>query len=467
MRIIAVYDDYAHAPEIEYAFDLLLSPYATWYEVVPLDKLGEYSTDGDIIISYGKTPIPSSHIHIYQSPFFNEPFVPAGIGAFWAEPPAPSTFAGAFWPAGSNITDILALSFSMVTRYEETVSDAHDAYGRFPASTSIAYRNGFLDIPEVNVFIELLWSRLQELGVEKKPIWPDGKEFATCLTHDVDVIRRFRFPRVLVAIGASLVRRHSPKEAIEITTDYLRVLLGGKCSADSFDYIVDSEQALGVIPTFYFMASNSRWYRAEETIQRRDVAEVAKRMKQLGCEVGLHGSYDSYDDQLMAIGERNRIANLIGDNQSKSFGSRQHYLRWSNPYTWRIAENLGVLYDSTLGYPEQVGFRCGMCLPFKPFDLRRRRVMDLWELPLTVMDSTLMDYRGLTPEEGYEETIRLIEEVKKVNGVAVLLWHNNSLCDKGRWKGWKETYRRVLEYLEGENVFIGGGKQIIDWYSQR
>lgn len=150
---------------------------------------------------------------------------------------------------------------------------------------------------------------------------------------------------------------------------------------------------------------------------------------------------------------------------NKSYGCRQHYLNWKSPGTWRIQEQLGILYDTTLSFADSIGFRCGICLPFKPFDVVENRRLNIWELPLTVMEGSLqgLNYQNLSPEEGYKEIIRHIEIVKKFSGVFVLLWHNHSLEDSEGWKGWKKVYEEVMEYISRQNAFVSSGRNIIGW----
>ena len=62
------------------------------------------------------------------------------------------------------------------------------------------------------------------------------------------------------------------------------------------------------------------------------------------------------------------------------------------------------------------------------------------------MDGTLRDYLDLNIDESYEKTAKLIDEVKKVNGTFILLWHNETLSDEKRWTGWKALYRKILDY---------------------
>ena len=40
--------------------------------------------------------------------------------------------------------------------------------------------------------------------------------------------------------------------------------------------------------------------------------------------------------------------------------------------------------------------------------------------------------------------LQLSSNVREVEGVLVLLWHNESVSDRWQWKGWKAFYQEVL-----------------------
>ena len=143
------------------------------------------------------------------------------------------------------------------------------------------------------------------------------------------------------------------------------------------------------------------------------------------------------------------------------FGGRQHYLRWKTPNTWEILEQAGLKYDTSLSFADHEGFRCGICLPYKPFDVVENRVLDIWELPLTVMDGSLFNYQSLFPEEGFQRIKALIDTIKKYNGVFVLLWHNSSF-DELRLPGWTEVYEKTLEYIGKQNIFNDTTKGVLN-----
>jgi hypothetical protein len=77
-----------------------------------------------------------------------------------------------------------------------------------------------------------------------------------------------------------------------------------------------------------------------------------------------------------------------------------------------------------------IGFRCGICYPFKVFDLKTKSKLDIVEIPLIMMDVTLTNYMKINPTKELNEIIvRVINQVKKHDGVLNIIWHNNSYYD--------------------------------------
>ena len=81
----------------------------------------------------------------------------------------------------------------------------------------------------------------------------------------------------------------------------------------------------------------------------------------------------------------------------------------------------------------------------KTFDLEADREIDLWEIPLIVMDGTLLHYRNLKPSQGEEIIYNLAHRCKGVEGTFTLLWHNTSF--QGEWALWGDMYNSVVRNL--------------------
>lgn len=482
--IIAVYDDQAFASQIIYTFNFILSVFGVDYKILKLQEFTRehYDPVGTLIISYGKECINTVslvHIHIYSSDFFGDNYLkPASM----PRQPLPcyeslpviyasnKELGGWVLSAGDTIQttiDIIASSFFMVSRYEEVIIDTFDKHERFPATASLAYREGFLDRPIVNEYIELLWKWIKELypDIQRKALWPDGKKFAVCLTHDVDVMRKYSLIPPVIKIGATLIKQKNIIKAFKIGLEYLACLLRIKRDPyDTFNWLTKLET--GFSSTFFFMAGGNNKYDTGCTIKNTRAQKLAKRLKKQGFEIGLHASYNSYGSEIIMLEEKQVFNKVLGNTES---GCRQHYLRWKTPHTWRAQEKAGIIYDATLTYADHAGFRCGICLPFKPFDILDNRVLNIWEIPLTVMDGSLQNlaYQNLTPDEGYEVICNLIDRVKKVNGVFVLLWHNSAFDPDSGWSGWGKVYNRTLLKTKNEEAFTSGCAGILNHFCSR
>lgn len=482
--LLVTYDCHDFSAPIEYTFALIFSIYGIDCSIIPLHefKTSSFDLDKSMVISYGKIKPElkvAKQVHIYAADFFGEDFLkPASMPKTPLQlyDDLPVIYHGhgqfdSFVKKSENLIetniDIIASSFFMLSRYEEMVQDTKDQHERFPAKASLAYQERFLHRPIVNEYIELLWSWIQSLepGLKRRPFWPGNKDFAFCLTHDVDSLKRYSFRPPLLRIGYTILKRRKPRLALAIALDYLFSMLRVKKDPfDTFDYMLSLERAYGFKSSFYFKSGGDSIFNRNYSIAEPKVIKLIKEIEERGCEVGLHAGYNSYDDlEKMAL-EKARLDKIVG---SKRYGCRQHVIRWKTPNTWRIQERLGLLYDTSLTFADHTGFRCGICLPFKPFDVMENRELNIWELPLTVMEGSLQNpnYQNLPPEAAYEEMLQLVNMVKKFKGVFVLLWHNSSFDSSGGWKGWKEVYEKLMEYVSQQAIWGASGREIIEWWS--
>ena len=456
--------------QIEYTFNLIISIYGIPHRVIPYGELAKIQIDPlSVVISYGKERPKGKfthQVHIYESSLFDFnylkpesmpdtplsrfqdiPIIYSGNGNLpdWV---IIQENEGEGRVVETNI-DIIASSFFMLTRYEEAVTPVQDKYGRFPAVASLAYQEGFLDRPIVNEYIDLLWSGIEKfnLGLKRKKLW-NRKNFAVCLTHDVDALRKYNWYPPLRAIASWTLKHGKPGRSLAVIKDYLRAKLKGD-PYDKFDYLIKLSRQHGFVSTFYFMSGGRTKYDQNYQITDRRTGALMGKIRENGFEVGLHTSFDAYKDPEPIAAERAKLEDALGIEVA---GCRQHYLRWKTPESWRAREQAGLKYDTSLSFADHEGFRCGICVPFRPFDVIENRELNIWELPLIVMDGSLFNYQGLSPERALNRVRSLIETVKTYNGLFVLLWHNSSLDDSDR-PGWKYVYEEVLEYLSEQNVF--------------
>lgn len=476
-----VYENKKFNLQIKYTFKLLLSTFNIEYKFFNYEELNSRELSKQIpFISYGKRkPKFSSnyHIHIYESCLFGREYLK--LESMPREPidwykDIPIIYKGegninkwVEYYKEDNVNsietniDIIASSFFMVSRYEEVVNPVEDKYERFPAYASLAYRQNFLNIPVVNAYIELLgsWIKSIDSRINMKKLWK-GAGFAVCLTHDIDELRKYRLRPPIRHLYLTLRERKIGK-FFALLCDYLNSKIRGD-PYDKFDYLMDLSDRYGFGSSYYFMCRGENKFEKYYDVCNNRVIRLLRKIRDRDFEIGLHSSLNAYCDTRILTAEKDKIEKSLG---SKIFGVRQHYILWKTPESWLTHEQAGFKYDDTLYFPNYEGFRGGICFPYKPFDILRNRTLNIWEVPITVMECSLFLHQALSPSQVLKRTKSMIDTVSKYQGLFVLLWHNSSLNDY-KYPGAKDVYESILKYLNDLNVFKGSVWDIIqEWES--
>lgn len=334
--------------------------------------------------------------------------------------------------------------WDLFTRKEEYSSDKLDEHGRFLCDDSDLKR---AFEPEVS-------SYLVDHGMKVE--FPDNKSFAVCLSHDVDDI----YPPLthsLLSSANCLKSLNFQRSAAHLIWKFR----GKKYSPYlNLSKIMDIEANYGAKSSFYFIAAEADPLRFRYNVE--DVAPELGELSDRGWEVGLHGGYYSYDNLEAIKNEKKRIETALG---RKIVGFRNHYLRFKTPDSWKILADADFKYDSTFGHSKSVGFRNGMCHPFKPYNLKEDREIEILEIPLVIMDVALFA-TSKSFDEAWEYTKKLIDTTAKLNGVITLLWHNYVFGCSFR-KDWVKLYEKALQYCSEKGAWITSGEEIYRWWENR
>lgn len=328
--------------------------------------------------------------------------------------------------------DVLASLLITLCRGEESDSQARDAYDRFPASSGIAARHGFLHRPIVDEYGLAFRQVLQVL----LPGWqPSPRQATVKLSHDIDQVG---IPFSLKStLGHTAVRRAPFASTRDLLSFADNVEPG---YLQSVRRICQISSQYGLQSAVYWKASAPGPFDTGYDIGHPKIARVIAWAKDQGIEMGVHPGYDTFRSREMLRAEVQRLRKLIG---TEALGGRQHYLRW-RPESWADWESCGLAYDSTVGFADQAGFRCGTCWPYLPWLWHEDRCADLLEIPLLVMDATLVNYMKLSPRQSLESVRELWKKCELHGGVFTLLWHNT-----GVFAPYWEHYLPILNLLRG------------------
>ena len=318
-------------------------------------------------------------------------------------------------PKSISELDIFSAAFFMLTRWEEYVDRRRDEHNRFLAKYALSYREGFLDRAIVNELIDELKDKL--LNLDKSLIFKK-REFELILTHDVDEVRFWRGKKQLFRIVAGdILKRRDMKLAYSRVKEYINIYLKrDKDPYDTFEWLMDMSESLGLKSRFYFMSGGVTKYdnRYDITSQK----ELIKKIQQRGHIIGIHPSYDAYNNFEQLKKEKELLESVC---ECSIREGREHYLRFEVPTTWQIWEDNGLEVDSTCGYADKEGFRCGTGDEFSLFNILTREKLKLKERPLVVMDCSLFDYNTYS----YKDAIFKIGKMLSQSRTFTLLWHNS------------------------------------------
>lgn len=421
---------------IAYSLGLLLETHlgVEWERAENPD---EYRSHNGPRINYGGTPQDIPELYVSASGFLSERSVRAFRPEIRRKGNLPLLFPSASKQCGMGF-DPFAAAFYMVSRYEEYLPFQPDRLGRFEAGESLAFRNGFLGVPVVDHYALLLRTAL--LKVFPALVLPERK-FTYIPTIDVDVAYAYRGRggmRTFMAGMASLARMD-----LQSLKQRIRVLSGReKDPYDTYDLQLQWHAEFGLRVYYFFLCGDYGPFDRNIAFYSPVFQKLVKRISDYAV-AGLHPSFASGDHPGRLTEEIRHLAGIL--KRDVRF-SRQHYLRVSFPRTYQELVRNNITNDFSMGYASQPGFRAGTSIPFFFYDLDREVATNLRVFPLAAMDGTFRDYLDASPEEALTQIRELILEVKKVNGTFISLWHNDSLSETGRWKGWRDVYRKMLEF---------------------
>jgi peptidoglycan/xylan/chitin deacetylase (PgdA/CDA1 family) len=344
--------------------------------------------------------------------------------------------------------DGLAAAFFHLARIEERGAP-RDRHGRFFAFSSSLDP---LDPP--------LDRLRRELGLPA-PEYRNAR-FAVALTHDVDV--PWKWTRIGMLGAAARLKGHAlggrVRPALHEARGLARVPLHRLRGSDPnwrFTEIVEEERVHGARSTFFVMAGHG--HRADGAAPEsydRLRPRLVETLVGTGAEVGLHGSYLAAEDLDRLARERALLAQLDGP----LVGHRYHYLRVDPHRNLAPLVEIGFRYDTSLGFPDALGFRAGIAHPFRPWDIEHDRPADLVEVPLAVMDATLAEerYEALSAAAAKPRIFALLDWAAEHGGGFSILWHPERF-DGPSARGWDRLYFNVIDAVrERGGVCMSAGE---------
>ena len=363
--------------------------------------------------------------------------------------------------------DIFAASFYLLSRYEEYLPHTKDEYGRYDHKNSIAYKENFLQLPLVN-----LWMKEFEKEVEGKrckaeatsnltpytlrpsPYPLNPKPFTFLPTYDIDIAFAYRHQPLYLNIFGFY--RDLLTGNIERVLERGNVYSGNKKDPfDVFDWLDQLHEQHQLNPLYFFLLADKRKGVDKNVSPRKKAMQNLVKKTAEKYDVGIHPSWQSGNEESRepGVGSReletrllnNEISILEKSTQHKITKNRQHYLRFTIPQTFRRLIEAGIKEEYSMAYGNINGFRASYTLPFYWFDLERNETTDLLIHPFCFMEATAVFEQKYSVEQTAEELQYYFDMVRSVNGEFISLFHNHFLTEQQQWLPWRKMYEDFLQ----------------------
>ncbi|MBS1606397.1 MAG: hypothetical protein JST42_27315 [Bacteroidetes bacterium] len=343
-----------------------------------------------------------------------------------------------FATSGDFPFDIFAAAFYLISRYEEYLPHEKDEYGRYAHTNSLAWKEGFLDTPLVNYW--LLDLREALLAMYPRLVFRHP-EFTFIPTYDIDLAWSFLHKGWRRILGAAA------KELMTGKWRQLRhriaVLRGRRNDPfDAYEWL-DALHLYCRMKPYYFFLVASRCSGVDRNIPPTNTSlQELIAYHAMGYRLGIHPSWRSGDKEGLLQEEIDSLEKISGKRITRS---RQHYIRFTLPATYRSLLAHGIGQDFSMGYGSINGFRASVASSYSWYDLQKEEETGLTLMPFCFMDANSYYEQRYTATQAMTELLHYYHHIRKVNGLMVTVWHNTFLgTDPGK-AGWREVYETFLK----------------------
>lgn len=422
----------SHSPRLQYIIS---------FAAAHLSKEGiQFTTDPEVFlhhdgprINYSAHRICADELQVIPHTLLFEKGIHAqDTGCFkWNDRPA-------FFKTGGDIPfDVFAAAFYLISRYEEYLPHRLDMYGRYAHENALAFREGFLDLPLADHWMQDLRHALQQRFPAFEPI---ESVFSFLPTYDIDEAYAYKHKGWVRTSGARLKAwlRGDLRDRLDRTA----VLEGKQADPfDSYDWMDALHDTYQLKPRYFFLLPEKTGKYDRNILPSKPALQALLRRHAEKYETGIHPSWQSGDDPALLKSEIARFASVTGFQPAIS---RQHFIRFTLPGTFRRLIDAGIKEDHSMGYGTINGFRASVSTAYHWYDLEREEATALLLHPYCFMEANAFFEQKMGPVDALYEMRRYETAVREVNGTFSCIWHNTFLGNFPVYAGWRDVYEAFI-----------------------
>lgn len=337
--------------------------------------------------------------------------------------------------------DIFAASFYLLSRYEEYLLHEKDIYGRFAHENSLAYKEGFLNLPLINLWLQDFVEKLKErspAGSLRTIVNFQALTFSFIPTYDIDIAYSYKHKGLIRNTGGFF---RSP------SLERMKVLGGNiKDPFDCYDWLNNLHKQYHLEPIYFFLVAEKNGKFDKNILPYKEAMWKLVKKHTAVYEIGIHPSWQSNERTSVLKTEIEWLAEMSGIKHIAV--SRQHYIKFSLPATFRILTEAGIQHDYSMGYGSINGFRASVASSFYWYDLEKEMKTSLRMHPFCFMDANAYYEQKQSAKQAYEELVHYYAVCKKINGNLITIFHNHFLGSSPEFKGWNEMYEQFIAQVQ-------------------
>ncbi len=326
--------------------------------------------------------------------------------------------------------DFFGASFWLLTRYEEYLPFKADNYNRFNYRSSLAYQYDFIQVPLVNIWLNevknVLLSHFPSLEF-------NTRNYTYLSTVDIDNAFKYKY-KGFVRTLAGIISDRNFKKLVE----RFSIIMGKKTDPfDCYNFLIETHKKSNIQAIFFLLLGD---YGVNDKNHSASDLRFQSLIKHLSdySTVGIHPSFGSNQNIQQLKIEISRLGNITHRLITKS---RQHFSMLTFPKTYQELLQAGIYADYSMGYTNYNGFRASYCFPYKWYSLDIESISALTIHSFCISENTLLE--SIKNETLLQQSLPIINEVKKYKGEMISIFHNNNFNE--------ELKKFYLEFIKAAN----------------
>ncbi|UZH54311.1 polysaccharide deacetylase family protein [Salinimicrobium tongyeongense] len=314
--------------------------------------------------------------------------------------------------------DIFAASFYLLSRYEEYLPHVKDKEGRFQASESLAYQEGFLEKPVIDIWAQKFRQVLSNKFPNQK--FPKRKFTTQTIVAVTEAYcyKKKGIVRVVLGLLLDLIR-FKPKYVLHRLQVMTRMK---KDPYDIYTKVIQFLKKYRVPMKFMFQVSDFSTYDRNINHNRLELQSLIKSVADY-AEVGLQPGF--YANQKFAVlkEEKKRLEDIIKRPVKSAINNHYNLLL---PDTYNHMVELEFQKDFSMGYPEALGLRAGTCTPFLFYDLNFEITTPLLVQPYAINSEA---FGKLKENEIEYKVLEIKRQISMVEGRLISVFTNKDFSE--------------------------------------